>query len=144
MCFRPEKAVTQGEFLAMLLETLEAPVEGSAGNTDLAAQAPTWLKPYLAAAMRSGLMTGLTETIDPEAVITGGDAALLLQNALDLAAQTVAQEGEATVTQAALAVMNANGFVLTEDKPLTRADVAKILYQVSCTPAPGKAVFHRQ
>ena len=35
-CFRPEKAVTKGEFTAMLVETLELPLAQEAGLTDMA------------------------------------------------------------------------------------------------------------
>ena len=63
----------------------------------------------------------------------------MLQNALDLATETMAAED-----QSALTVMNENGFALTAEQVLTRADCANLMYQVSVTDAPGKAIFNNQ
>ena len=149
--FQPDKAVSRGQFLAMVLELLEVPVEESQVYAQLAQNAPQWLKPYLAAAVRSGLLAnlGMEESgmFDPDAPITGAEAAVILQNALDLSAseQTAAVEGEQQPTwqETALAVMNAHGFHLTAEDSLTRAQVAELLYQVSrmAVTAPGMAVF---
>lgn len=144
-CFQPEKAVSKGEFTALLLETLNAPVEEQSAYTGLAQDAPDWLKPYLAAAVRSGLLTGLTDTFTAADPISGAEAAVMLQNALDLAVtQTMAVEETATAAELALAAMNENGFALSADQTLTRADCAVLLYQLSITDAPGKAVFNLQ
>lgn len=135
-CFQPEKTVTQGQFLAMLVETLGISTENG-GTTELAARAPEWLRPYVLAAQRSGLLAGVEQFAADEA-INGRMAATLLQNGLDLAVtETMAGEG----TDLALAVMQQNGFVLEAEQLLTRADAANILYKVSITDAPGKAVF---
>ncbi len=143
LCFRPEKPVSKGEFTAMLLESLNAPVEQQSAYTELAQDAPQWLRPYLAAAVRSGLLTGLAETFEADQPITGQEAAVMLQNALDLATETMASE-DLSPQELALAVINENGFSLTADQTLTRADCAILLYQLSITDAPGKAVFHNQ
>lgn len=143
-CFQPEKTVTKGEFTAMLLEALDAPLAQETGLVEFAQQAPDWLKPYLAAAMRSGLLTGLAETDGFDAPISGPDAAVMLQNALDLAVTETMAGEEMDNAQLALAVMNENGFSLTADQILTRADCANLLYQLSITDAPGKAVFRAQ
>ena len=141
-CFRPEKTVSRGEFTAMLLEALDAPISQQTGLVDMAQNAPDWLKPYLAAALRSGLLTGAFEGEDYDAAITGAEAAVMLQNALDLAvAETMASEQGAEL---ALAVMNEHGFALSAETALTRADCAVLLYQLSITDAPGKAVFLAQ
>ena len=72
--------------------------------------APSWLKPYLAAAVRSGLTAGL-ETIAAEAAITGEEAGRMLKNALDTPA-----------------------FAELTEEPLTRAEAAQILYEAAkCT-----------
>ena len=122
LCFRPEKAVSKGEFTAMLLESLGVSPEQQASYTDLAQDAPQWLRPYLAAAVRSGLLTGLTENFDADAPITGQEAAMMLENALDVK----------------------DAFALDAGQTLTRADCAVLFYQVSITDAPGKAVFNSQ
>ena len=82
-CFGPGKPVTQGEFLAMLVKTLDIPKEelDCVGYED----APQWLKPYLAAAVRAGLIAGV-ETFGAGEPITGVQAATMLHNALDKAA----------------------------------------------------------
>ena len=144
-CFRPDKTVSKGEFLAMLVELLEVPAKGQSEYTGLAADAPDWLKPYLAAAARSGMLTGMPDSFDPEEAVTGAEAALILQNVLDLAVtETMADGEEPTQTELALTVMNENGFALEAEHALTRAEVANILYQVSITDAPGKTVFKLQ
>ena len=137
LCFRPEKAVSKGEFTAMLLESLGVSPEQQANYTELAENAPQWLRPYLAAAVRSGLLTGLTEDFDVDAPITGQDAAQMLQNALELEVETMAETD-------AVAVMNQNEFSLAAEQTLTRADCAVLFYQLSITDAPAKAVFNNQ
>ncbi len=150
-CFFPDKAVSKGQFLAMVLKTLEIPVEEQAVYTGMAENAPDWLKPYLAAAVRSGLMAGWPESeageLDADAPITGAEAAVLLHNALDLTGEApIDQEQVPTWADTALAVMNDNGFVLSAEETLSRSQVAELIYQVSCVApqAPGMAVFRMQ
>ena len=150
-CFQPEKTVTRGQFLAMVTQLTELSVEDQPVYTELAAKAPQWLRPYLAAAVRSGIAADwsllLEETPDTEAPITGAEAALILQNALDLpAVPTMAEDGEAPTREtAALAVMNAQGLSLTGEDCLTRAQAAELLYRVSClmVNAPGTAALRQ-
>ena len=148
LCFQPGKTVSRGEFVAMLVQALQIGVEEDASYTGFADDAPSWLKPYLAAAMRSGLTAGWPHGTEfgAEQPISGTEAALLLQNALDLPL-TVSME-ESALPQwaaAAVAVMGANGISLT-DAPMTRAQVAMALYRVSllAEDAPGMRVFNRQ
>ena len=143
--FQPEKPVSKGEFTALLLESLNVPVEKQSAYTGLAQDAPDWLKPYLAAAVRSGLLTGVADSFAFDQPISQTEAAIMLQNALDLeVVQTIATEDEPSNAELALAVMNEHGFVLAADAVLTRAECAKLLYQLSITNAPGKAVFAQQ
>ena len=79
--------------------------------------------------------------------VTGAEAAVALQNALDLSAGHEAMAyGEETPQWAAtsLAVMAANGLELEAEAALTRAEAAQILYQVSrmSVGAPGMMVFN--
>ena len=143
-CFCPEKAVSQGEFLAMVIRTLNIPAEDRAYDA-LPADTPIWLRPYLAAAMRSGLTANLPSEFRPEAPITGEDAAVILQNALDLSV-SAQQEGETTVAVMAMSAMADHGVVLTAGEVLTRADAAGVLYRVSKLSqfAPGMSVFRMQ
>ena len=136
LCFQPEKAVTRGEFIAMVMKLLEI----STDTTTLNENAPAWLQPYLAAAMRSGFMTDFpTEELD--APIGRKEAALLLQNALELTGEAPADAPTAADT--ALAVLNQNGLLNYDGETLTRAQMASLLYEVShlAPTAPGLMVF---
>ena len=171
LCFFPEKPVSRGEFLAMVMQLLEVPLSDDA--EELTADAPQWLQPYLSAALRSGLLTHLPEEAY-DAPISGKEAATLLQNALDLSAQTTlceecgqeaplckggchgiavtgglsadeadSEAGSLTFGDTALAVMNQNGLTIGDTESLTREEVACLLYQVSriAPTAPGLMVF---
>lgn len=141
-CFRPDKTVTRGEFVAMLVQALGIRVEEDATFTGFSDEAPAWLKPYLAAAMRAGLTAGWkSDTFGAEEAITGAEAALLIQNALDLTVSAAALEAE----DVAMAVLAENGLQLSADA-MTRAQTALALYQVSCLAptAPGMQVLAKQ
>lgn len=132
-CFSPDRMVSRGEFVTMLVKTLNLPTDPDlteTGYTDV----PDWLKPYLAAAIRSGLTTGLTTTdgFGPDLPVTAEEAAAMLCSALQLEPQeqTVlsSPEGEAfTPVEVALQ----NGFDLIPGQTLTRGDCASLLYQTS-------------
>ena len=141
-CFCPDAEVTRGEFLTMLVELLDVPVEK--------ADAPDWVQPYLDAAIRSGLVSGWQqESFSLAEPITGAEAAVVIQNALDLPAghEQIDYEGEAPVWAAtSLAVMATNGMPLEHSAALTRGQTAQLLYQVSrmAVGAPGMTVFAMQ
>ena len=154
-CFLPDKAVSRGEFLAMMVELLDVPIQDTP-TASLPEETPDWLKPYLAAAQRAGITDRLPEdSFDADAPITGGEAAVMLQNALDLsitesaleAQQVMAEEASVPAwASTALTVMADNGLTLSAEEPLTRADVAEVLYQASLLSleAPGTAVLRMQ
>ena len=150
-CFQPEKPVSRGEFLAMVIKLLEVPVE----DTEAVAvpeETPQWLRPYLAAAVRSGLTAGLPEQQEMDQPIVGAEAAVILQNALDLTVTDAALETAVTdesVPQwaaASLIVMDQYGLQMEAEGELNRGQVAKILYQVDdlALSAPGVAVIRMQ
>ena len=142
LCFQPEKTVSRGEFLSMLVNLLEIPVEE--------VDAPDWMQPYLDAAVRSGLVSGWEpESFEMNEAITGAEAAVALQNALDLPVghEAMTYEEEVPVWAAtSLAVMAANGVELEAEAPMTRAEAAQVLYHVSrmAVGAPGTMVFNLQ
>jgi VCBS repeat-containing protein len=144
-CFCPEKAVSQGEFLAMVVKTLNIPAQVNAYDA-LPADMPTWLKPYLAAAIRSGLTANLSQDFRADAPITAEDAAVILQNALDLSVSTDADMEDQTVAVIAMTVMADHGVNLPAGEVLTRADAAQVLYRISQLSkfAPGMSVFRMQ
>ena len=104
-CFQPGKEVSRGEFLSMLVGALELPLEEDI-PTGFSEDCAPWLKPYLAAAMRSGFLTGLVddEAFHEEAIITGSEAATMIQNALDLAEPMVLPGANLTRAEAAMAI----------------------------------------
>lgn len=159
-CFHPQKHVSCGEFLTMLVNALEIPMEDAA-YTAVPEETPDWLKPYLAAAMRAGLMAGLPEaeagSFQADAPITGAQAAVMLQNALDLTIsqntlETAAVEAGAEDSavpawaQVSLTAMADNGIALEAGAELTRAQVAQVMYRVStlAIDAPGMSVIRMQ
>ena len=131
-CFSPEKQVSRGDFLTMLVGALEIPVTETA-STGFADDCPDWLKPYLAAAMRSGLTAGWPHGDEFGAAqpITGAEAAVMLQNALDLTAETAATDGTLPVWAAdALTALADHGISLDAESVLTRGEAAEVIYRV--------------
>ena len=150
ICFYPDKTMSKEEFLALVVQVLDIPTDAAA-DTQLPVTAPQWLKPYLAAAQRSGLTANWQDTGALSEPVTGAEAAVMLQNALDLTVSTHALEAEQAEdvpswAAASLTVMAENGVVLDANAPLTRADVAQALYRISqiAPNAPGMAVFRMQ
>lgn len=130
-CFSPEQEVSRGEFVTMLVKTLKLPTDEAiteTGYTDV----PQWLRPYLAAAIRSGLTTGLEsdDCFYPNQPVSAEEAAAMLCSALNLAPQEQpalsADESAATAREIAAQ----NGFALPEPI-LTREEAAKVLYQAN-------------
>jgi hypothetical protein len=121
-CFQPERTVSRGEFLTMLVKTLELPTEDAA--LTWGEDVPQWLQPYLTAALRAGLTAGLPQT-GYDAPITGTEAAAMIQNALDVDALEAFALGEET---------------------LTRGDAAQVLYQTArlAEDAPGMIPARKQ
>ena len=148
LCFQEEKTVSQEEFLVMMVKALGIPLEKTANYTGYPEDIPQWLRPYLAAALRSGLTAGIpgedAQTLG--APITGGAAAVMLQNAMDLAVMTVVDEGQESVPQwaaVAVAALQDNGVSVQAGEILTRGEAAKLLYQISllAEKAPGLAMY---
>jgi len=122
---------------------------------DATENVPQWLKPYLLAAQRSGLTANWQTNEDYNAPITGAEAAVILQNALDLTvssdvlASEHSQQWDESLSahaSASLTVMAENGITFPAGQTMTRADVANVLYQVSkiAPDAPGMVVFRMQ
>ena len=134
-CFSPERTVSRGEFLAMTMRALEIPVDESVSYTGFADDCADWLKPYLAAAMRSGIVQGYPAedgaVFLPDQPITGAEAAMILQNALDLPAAVISQniEGDEPAWQTvALTTVTENGIALSDSETVSRAQTANALY----------------
>ena len=120
-CFSPERTVTRGEFVTMLVKTLNIPVEEEVSYTGYT-DAPDWLKPYLAAAARAGLTQGMPtgDVFGADESMAPADAAALLCAALDL----TAGEDDAAALEAA-------GIPAPDGEVLNRGQTAELLYQLS-------------
>lgn len=137
-CFSPEKQVTRGEFVTMLVKALDIPTDADLTYTGYTDEIPKWLQPYLAAAMRSGLTAGLPEqeVFGANEAISGGEASVMLCNALNLdgAAEALGQEEEDAApvwARDALAALAKQGISLDGEGPLTRGAAAQVLYLAS-------------
>ena len=119
-CFSPDKEVTRGEFVTMLVKALDLPAEEEVTYTGYTDDIPRWLQPYLAAAVRSGLTAGLPEqeTFGANIPITDTEMNILVANALDLD--------------------TAEAFAQATGNPVTRGDAAQVIYQAA------KAMENRQ
>ena len=147
ICFQPNKTVTRGEFLAMLVQTLNLPVDEKISSTGFTDSIPSWLQPYLVAAQRAGLLDQWPDgtVFGADQAITGAQAAVLLHNALDLPTAVISPEDAYPEwAGAAMATMAENGIVLA-DAPMNRGQVAMALYQAAqlAPNAPGTAVFYQ-
>ena len=133
-CFNPDRTVTRGEFLVMTMKALGLAGDENAESTGFEDQCPGWLKPYLAAAQRSGLVRGYaTETgaeIRANDPITGAEAASMVSLALDLPSAVISEDRELPVWAAtALATVNDSGIAFSNTDTVTRAQAANALYQ---------------
>ena len=132
-CFSPERTVTRGEFLAMTMKALGLGTDARAEATGFEDDCPTWLKPYLVAAQRSGLVRGYaTETgaeFRPNQPITGAEAASMVSLALDLPSAVISEDRELPVWAAtALATVQSSGIEFSNTDTVTRAQAANALY----------------
>lgn len=147
LCFEPEKTVSRGEFLVMVMKLVDAQADETgltSGFSDEAAT-PVWLQPYIVSALGSGMISGVSSedgvVFRPEAVLSRAEAAVMLQNVLQLpapTAKTVFSETDAAAVPAwaadATAALSAAGISLgdtAQADAITRREVAKLLYEVS-------------
>lgn len=134
-CFSPDKAVTRGEFVTMLVKALDIPTDEDLVYTGYTDEIPEWLQPYLAAAMRSGLTAGLPEqeVFGANEAISGGEASVMLCNALKLEAPVLEQTdtAEPVWAQEAISALSNRGILLDGESPVTRGLAAQVLYLAS-------------
>ena len=133
-CFNPQQEVTRGEFITMLVKALEIPAEEEIALTGYEDEIPGWLRPYLTAAVRSGLTANLPDqkNFGADTVITGAEAAVMLSNALDLQAkttQTVSALEQTAPDWANHALLALAENEITLGEVLTRSDAANALYK---------------
>lgn len=114
LCFHPDKPVTRGEFVTMLVKLLNLPVDDNVKAMGYSDEIPTWLQPFLAAAQRAGLTAALKtqQTFSQDTAITVEEAQNMIALAVNGAAEVLAVEGQ-------------------PEESLTRAQASQILYQTS-------------
>ena len=88
LCYLPQETVSRAEFLVMAMELLDVPVDDTlrvSGFAD-ADDAPAWLQPYLASAMRRGIVNGMVSerglVFRPNEPVTAGSTVHLLSSGL--------------------------------------------------------------
>ena len=119
-CFSPDEPVSRGQYLAMLMQVLEMPVDRSVQETGFVDECPQWLTPYLAAALRSGIITGYPAgdgaEFRAEQTVTAAEAERMTQNALRFAVPAAAMDDAAPTA--------------ADATPMTRSDAAQMLYRL--------------
>ena len=147
LCFSPDETVSRGEFLVMVMKLVDAEASESQMTSGFADEAmtPGWMQPYIVSALGNGMISGISSEegmlFRPSASLTGAEAAVMLQNILQLPASDTtpvfsqnaddtipvwAAEAAAALSQAGIDVELTHG-----DDPISRRDVAKIFYHVS-------------
>ena len=120
LCFSPDRPVSRGQFLAMLMQVLQMPVDRSVQETGFVDESPQWLKPYLAAALRSGIIAGYPgedgAEFRAEQTITAAEADRMTRGALRFAVPAAAMDDAEPES--------------LDATPMTRADAAKALYRI--------------
>ena len=143
LCFRPEQTVSRGEYLVMAMEL--AGVRPTADDAECtfadADAAPAWMRPYLACALRRGVVRGMNGPeglcFRPDAPVTQAQAAVIAQNLFDLegsgehavfasddAVPVWARDAVDALSQAGISLSDAGA-------PMTRRDTACMLYRLS-------------
>ena len=120
-CFSPDEPVSRGQFLAMLMQVLDMPVDRSVQETGFLDESPQWLKPYLAAALRSGIIAGFPAgdgaEFRPDQTVSAAEAARMAGNALRFAVPAAALDDAEPIR--------------ADDTPMTRSGAAKLLYRLN-------------
>ena len=99
-------------------------------------EAALWLRPYMAAAVRTGIIRGEIRedglVFRPDDPITGREAAVILQNLLQLPVSASAQEnGEPQWSAASVQALRESGFAVAAGEELTREKTVCLLYNIS-------------
>jgi len=141
--FQPDTLVRRGEFLAMSMRLVDADLLSGIHRTGFADDAyiAAWLRPYVSTAVLDGVVRGLhcsdgALIFAPDAHITAGEAALVLNNVLGLqdvpAAALWAEIAAPDWAHQAIVNLHVRNIISLENlgvyhRTLTRADVAEVL-----------------
>lgn len=138
LVFEPERGVTRGEFLAMCMaatgvETLSG-VSSTGFLDDM--EISRWQKPYIATALMNGAASGYEQRLGAvfkaDAIITRAEAAVLLDNLMELSDVTASTLSGGAPDWAAQSVANTRACGIITDggafsAKLTRAEAATML-----------------
>ena len=139
LCFCPQEPVSRVEFLVMAMKLGDIPIDPAltvSGFYD-AEDAPAWVQPYLASAMRHGIISGESgesgAIFRPNDTITGNEAAVLLQNMLKLPVSAAALcPSDCAWSAAAIQALSDAGISFSApEQPITRIEAAHLLYQAA-------------
>ena len=139
LCFCPQETVSRAEFLVMAMKLEDIPVDAELTVSSFAdaEDAPAWVQPYLASAMRRGIISGepgeAGAIFRPNDAITGREAAVILQNILKLPVSAAAfRPSEGAWSATAMQALSDAGISLSApEQPLTRIEAACLLYQAA-------------
>lgn len=137
-CFCPNQNVSRAEFLVMAMELTEQEIDKNLKTSAFVdgVDAPSWVQPYLAQAMRKGLVRGEVGedgmVFRPNDPITGREAAVILQNLLQLPVSAAAADSAEPVWAASsLQALREAGIGIEPAEPLTRENAVCLLYAIS-------------
>ena len=146
LCFSPDRTVERGEFLIMVMKLVDAEADSSILSSGFADEerTPGWMQPYIVSAWSNGMISGISTDegleFQPSADLTAAEAAVMLQNILQVPlAETKAvfsNQDESAVpawaSEATAALMQAGIQIEVSDQAdlLTRREAANILYGV--------------
>lgn len=139
--FEPDEALSRSEFLAMAMDAAAMAVPEEVQLTGFADDGviPTWAKSYASAAVREGLITGVSTaeglSFCGEDAITLGEAAAVMDRLLDVADVSVATAStgrdwaaQAVANMEAAQVIAAGSFGSgAASEPITRAEAAEMI-----------------
>ena len=146
-CFGPDKEITRGEFLVMVMKLANIAPDDAQLTSGFAdeSQTPQWMRPYLVSALRSGIISGVNSeeglVFRPTAALTQAEAAVMLQNILDLPSSSSVGSFDTEETsdvpawaENAMATLNTAGIPLSQEdamETVSRREAANLLYASS-------------
>lgn len=137
LCFCPRDTLSRSEFLLMVMQLGNLSAEESQSVSCFADCEESWLEGHLTAALRHGIITGESSqqglVFRPNDPITGQEAAVMLQNLLELPVPAAAYDCgcDSWACHAVYALSDAGVALPASGSPMTRLEAARLLYQAA-------------